>query len=136
VRLWLARGCIAVVFFANVQCAIAFLLAPEVFSPSYELTGVVGSATVQAMGVLFLMWNVPYVVALWHPYHHRISLWEAVSMQAIGVIGESIILASLPESRAVLRTSIERFVWFDGLGLAFLLIAVWLIYKRGRVRGG
>ena len=134
-RLWLARGCIAIVFFANIQCAIAFLLSPSVFAPSYEMAGTIGNATIRAIGVLFLMWNVPYAVALWHPSRHRLSLWEATSMQAIGVIGESIILASLPESHAVLRHSIGRFVWFDGVGLALLLTAVWLIYNLGRFKG-
>jgi hypothetical protein len=85
--------------------------------------------------VLFLMWNVPYAVAFWHPVRHRLSLWEAVSMQAIGVVGEAIILASLPESCVVLHTSIVRFAWFDGMGLAILVIAGWLVYTHGRVKG-
>ncbi len=52
------------------------------------------------MGVLFLMWNVPYAVALWHPLRHRISLYEALAMQAIGLLGESLIYLSLsPEPR-------------------------------------
>jgi len=75
------------------------------------------------------MWNVPYALALLHPVRHQMSLWEAVCMQAIGVIGESIILTSVPESREVLRSSIERFVWFDLVGFALLLAAVWLVYK-------
>jgi hypothetical protein len=135
VRLWLSRGCIAIVFIANVQCAVSFIASPEAFAPSYELTGTVGVVMIQAIGVLFLMWNVPYAVALWHPARHRLSLWEAVCMQAIGVIGESIILASLPESHDVLRSSIARFVWFDGLGFALLLTAVWFVYKLRWVKG-
>jgi len=129
VRLWLSRGCIAIVFFANVQCALAFIAFPRVYAPSYELTGSVGAFTIQAIGVLFLMWNVPYAVALWHPVRHHLSLWEAVAMQAIGVMGESVLLASLPGGHLVLRTSLERFVIFDGSGLLLLLAAVWVSRK-------
>ena len=116
-RLWLSRGCIAFVFFANVQCAVAFIVSPGAFAPSYELSGAVGMATIQAIGVLFLMWNVPYAVALWHPVRHRLSLWEAIIMQAIGVSGESLLLISLPGGHEVLQSSIERFILFDGMGL-------------------
>jgi len=42
------------------------------------------------------MWNVPYLVALWNPRRNRVSLWEALVMQVVGVIGESIILFSIP----------------------------------------
>lgn len=127
--LWISRGCIAIVFLANVQCAVAFIILPDSYVPQYELTDTAGIATIQAIGILFLMWNVPYAVALWHPIRHRTSLWEAVIMQAIGVIGESIILVSLPESRVVLRSSIERFLWFDGLGLVLLLLAIKMVYN-------
>jgi hypothetical protein len=131
-RIWLARGCIAIVFFANVQCAVAFIVSPKTFAPSYELAGVVGAATIQAIGVLFLMWNVPYAVALWHPVRRRISLWEALGMQAIGVIGESILLASLPDGHPVLHSSLERFILFDGSGLLLLIAAVWFCYQEHR----
>jgi len=132
VRLWLARGCIAIVFFANVQCAVAFIASPDFFAPSYELTGAVGAFTIQAIGVLFLMWNVPYAVALWHPFKHRLSLWEAVAMQAIGVIGETILMVSLPEGHRELQSSMERFVLFDGTGLGLLLVAAWIAYQEGK----
>jgi hypothetical protein len=134
--LWLARGCIAIVFFANVQCGVAFIYTPETYTPAYELSGTVGITVVQALGVLFLMWNVPYAVALWHPVWHRLSLWEAVGMQVIGVIGESAILAYLPYSHAVLRASIERFVLFDGLGLVLLVAAAWLVHRFGKAFQG
>jgi hypothetical protein len=135
-RLWLSRGCIAIVFLANVQCAVAFILSPVTFTSSYELSGVVGTATIQAIGVLFLMWNIPYAVALWHPLRHRLSLWEAVAMQAIGVIGESIIKVTLPGSHQVLHSSLERFIWFDGLGVLLLLLAVWFSRSEHKqVRG-
>jgi hypothetical protein len=134
-RIWLARGCIAIVFFANVQCAVAFIVSPQTFAPSYELAGVVGATTIQAIGVLFLMWNVPYAVALWHPVRRRISLWEAVGMQAIGVIGEAILLATLPDGHPVLHSAFQRFIWFDGAGLFLLVVAsilvAWFFHLSG-----
>ena len=60
------------------------------------------------MGVLFLMWNVPYAVALWHPVRHRVSLYEAVAMQTIGLIGESLILWSLGGAHPVAAGSVTR----------------------------
>jgi hypothetical protein len=37
----------------------------------------------RGIGVLFLMWNVPYLVALWHPIRHRISLYEWLAIRSI-----------------------------------------------------
>jgi hypothetical protein len=78
------------------------------------------------MGVLFLMWNVPYVIALWNPVHFRVSLYEAVVMQAIGLAGETAIYFMLPAVYAIARASIARFALFDGLGLVALLAAAWI----------
>lgn len=87
---------------------------------------------VRALGVLFLMWNVPYAVALWNPVRYRVSLFEAVAMQAIGLAGESAIYFSLPSDFEIARASIVRFIFFDGLGLSFLLIAAWLSHVKTR----
>lgn len=124
-RIGLARVCIGVVFLANVQCAIAFILQPGVFAPSYELAGDIGAVTLRSIGIIFLMWNVPYAVALWHPARHRLSLWEAVTMQAIGVFGETVLTITLPAGHPILRAALERFIAFDGFGLALLMAAVW-----------
>ncbi len=126
VAVWLARLFIFVVFFFNVQCAIAFLAAPQAYAPAFELAGPAGEGMVRGLGVLFLMWNVPYAVALWHPLRYRVSLVEAVAMQAIGVTGETLLLAALPTGHDVLRASVTRFIAFDASGLALLLIAFWL----------
>ena len=67
------------------------------------------------------MWNVPYAVALWHPLRYRISLYEASAMQAIGLLGESIILLCLSPAHATLHASLLRFIAFDGAGLILLL---------------
>lgn len=123
-RLWLARLLIGIVFFFNVQCAVVFLVAPQVYAPGFELAGASGEGMVRGMGILFLMWNVPYAVALWHPLKHRLSLVEAFLMQAIGVVGESLLLLGLEPGHEILRQSVARFILFDGLGLALLLGAV------------
>jgi hypothetical protein len=127
--LLLARLAILLVFLWNVQCALAFLFWPERFAQSFELSGAPGEAAVRGMGVLFLMWNVPYAVALWHPLRYRISLYEASAMQAIGLVGESIILISLPPAHATLQASLLRFIAFDGAGLILLLLAIWLVHR-------
>jgi hypothetical protein len=126
-RINLARLLVGIVFVWNVQCALAFLIRPEAYAAGFELAGAVGQAVMQSLGVLFLMWNVPYAVALWHPVKHRTALFEAVTMQAIGVAGESWILWGLGHEHAILRSSITRFIWFDAAGLALLLVAACLV---------
>jgi hypothetical protein len=130
IRLWLARLLIGIVLLWNVQCALAFLLVPATFAPGFELSGAAGAAAVRGMGVLFLMWNVPYAVALWHPVRHRISLNEAIAMQTIGLIGESLILLSLGGAHPVAAGSVTRFIAFDGAGL--LLLALVACFTRRR----
>ncbi|HEY5157546.1 MAG TPA: hypothetical protein VII93_06235 [Anaerolineales bacterium] len=125
-RLWAARLLIAVVVVWNLQCALVFLLTPGVFAPGFELTGVPGEAALRGIAVLFVMWNIPYLLALWHPHRHRISLWEALAMQAVGVIGESVILFTLPAGHATLQSSLLRFIIFDFSGLVALGIAAYL----------
>lgn len=125
-RLWAARLLIAVVVVWNLQCALVFLLTPGVFAPGFELTGVPGEAALRGIAVLFVMWNIPYLLALWHPHRHRISLWEALAMQAVGVIGESVILFTLPAGYATLQSSLLRFIIFDFSGLVALGIAAYL----------
>ena len=92
----LARILIGFVFLVNVQCALVFLIWPEKYTPGFELSGVPGEAMLRGLGVLFLMWNVPYAVALWNPIRYRLALWMAIAMQAIGVAGETLIAITLP----------------------------------------
>jgi len=128
-RLFVARCCIGLVLFINLNCAVQFLSKPEFFRSGFELTGVPGSAMVQGMGLLFLMWNVPYVFALLHPIKNRISMVETLIMQWIGVSGESILMSQLPGSHLNLKASVHRFVLFDGAGFIMLLFA-FLITRR------
>ena len=78
----------------------------------------------QGMGILFVMWNVPYAVALSHPVRRRVSLVEAIAMQAIGLFGETLLLFSLPGGHPALVDSVGRFILFDGVGLGALVIAL------------
>lgn len=129
-RLWTARLLIAIVVGWNLECAAAFLRHPQTFAPAFELSGVPGAAAVRGMAILFVMWNVPYLVALWHPRRHRLSLWEALVMQAIGLLGETLLLAGLPDGHAVLRAAILRFIVFDAAGLLLLAAASLLVHLK------
>jgi len=131
--LWIARGLIAIVTAWNLQAALVFIFWPERFVPGFELTGVPGAAAVRGTGILFLMWNVPYLVALWHPQRYRLALGMSLVMQSIGLVGESMILVTLPHEHTLLYASILRFIIFDGSGLLLLAAAFWLIrWKSNR----
>lgn len=122
-KIWIGRLLIGFVFFFNVQCAVAFIIRPSLFTWGFDLQGGTGEAMVRGLGVLFLMWNVPYAVALWNPIRYRISLYEAVIMQAVGLLGESLILWFLPGEHPAVRSTLLRFISFDGGGLIALLVA-------------
>ena len=127
--LWLARGLIALVTAWNLQAALVFILWPERFMHNFELSGIPGVAAVRGTGILFVMWNVPYLVALWNPPKYRLVLGIAIAMQFVGLVGESLILFTLPDGHALLQTSILRFIIFDGSGL-LLLVAAFQLVKR------
>ena len=127
-RIWAARLLIAVVVTWNLECALVFWFNPGIFAPGFELAGIPGAAAVRGFAVLFVMWNIPYLVAIWHPQQNRVSLWEALVMQAVGVIGESLILFSLPAGHVILHASLLRFISFDVAGVVALLGAVLLAY--------
>jgi hypothetical protein len=87
------------------------------------------------MGILFLMWNVPYAFALWHPLRFRVSLLSAVIMQAIGAAGETVLLLTFPPGYALLKSSVLRFIIFDTAGLVMLIIAGILVWRLSLKRG-
>jgi hypothetical protein len=128
-RIW-ARVLIGAVLLMNVQSALTFLLSPDRYAPQFELGGEPGAAAVRGFGVLFLMWNVPYAVAVWDPRRYRLALLIAIAMQVIGLMGETFIRASLSGINSLARASIARFILFDALGLGALLIAVWVTRER------
>jgi len=129
-RLWIARLLIGAVLGMNIHSAVAFFVDPKRYAPAYELTGISGESAIQGFGVLFLMWNVPYLVAFLHPQRYRVSLMEAIAMQSIGLGGEYLILRGLPPGHPALYDSISRFIFFDVAGLAALFIAAWATFQR------
>ncbi len=128
---WLARLALALVLAWNLQAALAFILAPQAHAPGFELDGVPGRVMVRGLGILFLMWNVPYAAALVHPARHRTAFTCAVVAQGIGLAGETWLLLTLPAGHAALRATGWRFVAFDGAGL-LLLAAAWALVWRAR----
>ena len=132
----IASTFIGIVFILNVQAGIDFYLFPQKYTAAYELTGIPGDISVAGVGLLFIMWNVPYAYALWNPIKFNISLLQAIIMQAIGVVGESLLLNRYsPQDFPILKNSILRFIYFDSAGLLLLLIAgiVVLRYKKNSV---
>ncbi len=133
-RVWTARLLVAIVAAWNLQAAIIFIASPQFFTGAYELSGAAGEAAVRGVGVLFLMWNIPYLFAVVDPLRHRLALLLAVLMQLTGLLGETYILSTLTSDHITLRTSILRFIAFDGAGLVLLWLA-WLLTNRPRQRG-
>lgn len=123
-REWIARILIGLVLGMNLACAIEFMSRPELYLSAYELSGEVGRAVIIGYGILFLMWQVPYFFAFYSPKLHKVSLIQAILMQGIGLIGESLLFRTILMENPVLRVSILRFIWFDGGGLVFLILAL------------
>ncbi len=126
-RLWLARALIFAVVAWNLQAALVFWRSPEAFAPGFELSGPPGATALRGIALLFVMWNVPYLVAGWHPQKHNLALKEALAMQSLGLLGESWIYLSLPAEHALLQSSILRFISFDAAGLVLLALAFALV---------
>ena len=131
--IWSARLLIGIVTVWNLQAAFIFIFSPNRFVQAYELSGTAGEAAVRGVGVLFLMWNVPYLFALQNPIRYRLALTLSLLMQFIGLIGESYILSTLPVEHAILRSSIIRFIAFDGTGLLFLVTAYLLTRRKSNL---
>jgi hypothetical protein len=132
-RIIIGQILIGGVMLFNIQCALLFLTAPDRFLNSFELVGTPGMVMVQGLGMLFLMWNVPYGFALWNPVGNRVSLYEALAMQSIGLVGETTLLMNMAEGHTDLINTGLRFILFDAVGLVCLGIALALTIagKRG-----
>ena len=126
IRIWIARLLIGLVTAWNLQAAFAFIFAPSGFVRAYELSGTAGEAAIRGFGILFLMWNVPYLFAVKDPIRYQLALTFALLMQSIGLIGETYIYFTLPADHAMLENSILRFIVFDGAGLVLLAMAYWI----------
>lgn len=123
----LARLFMAIVLFFNLQCAFQFMFFPTSFSPSFELIGLSGDYSIRGMGILFLMWNVPYIFAAIQPVKNKTSYLQSLIMQSIGLVGETCLLITIPIGHAPLSSSISRFILFDGIGLLLISLGYILI---------
>ncbi len=126
--LWAVRVAFLVVFLINIQCAFSFILAPESFLGAYQLQGVAGTVAIQGIGVAFLMWNCTYPAFIAAPTRFPALGWVILAQQVVGLLGESLIRASLPAlDYELLAASIERLILFDGAGLILMGITwLWL----------
>jgi hypothetical protein len=129
-KIWLGRLLIGSVLFFNVECALSFIIKPEAYIQGFELSGATGEAMLQGLGVLFLMWNVPYAFAVWNPIKYRISLYEAIIMQTIGASGETLILISLSGYHPSVQNTVFRFIAFDTFGLVALIVAALITRQK------
>ena len=133
-RQWIARLLIGIVTLWNLQSAFVFIFSPSRFVNAYELSGTAGEAAIRGFGVLFLMWNVPYLFALKDPVRYQLALIFALLMQSIGLIGECYIFSTIAVEHILLRNSILRFIIFDGIGLLLLAIAYWITKTKSKIR--
>jgi hypothetical protein len=85
------------------------------------------------------MWAVPFIPAILHPARNRAAFACVLAMQVIGLIGESLMLVTLPAGHATLRATGLRFIMFDGAGLISLLVAYrvsFIAYRKSLMADG
>lgn len=131
---WFTRVAFTLVFIINVQCALSFVFAPGSYAASYELSGVAGNAAVQGIGIAFLMWNTTYPAFIASPTRFTALGWVIIAQQAIGLVGESFLLASLPAGHDLLASSVMRFIAFDAGGLVVMLVALLVLRVKTRAQ--
>jgi len=97
--LWAARIIVLLVCCWNLTAAIPFVLDPSGHVRSFEVSdcGVGGELLVRGLGVAFLMWQVPFLPVIWRPGRNRVCFCCLLGMQAIGLAGETLMLAGLPD---------------------------------------
>lgn len=122
-RIWIARVLVAAVFFANVQCAVQFIVWPDAYAAAYQLEGASAEAIVWSFGICFLMWNATYPPVIARPERHRTLFGVVIAQQVIGLVGETLLFFALDASLTTLASSILRFIAFDATGLVFLVAA-------------
>ncbi len=130
---WVTRAAVGAVFLMNVWCAVTFLGWPDSFAGSFEVGGAPGRAIVQAFGILFLMWNATYPVVIWRPRSQHVLFAVILVQQTIGLVGETWLVLNLPAGHPTLWATGVRFILFDGVGLALMLMA-YAVLRRGNAR--
>ena len=129
-RIWVARVLVALVFAINVQCALQFILWPGAYTGAYQVEGASAEVMVRTVGICFLMWNATYPPVIARPDRYRVLFGVVIAQQTIGLVGESLLLATLQPGLEILASSIMRFVIFDAAGLVLLAIAFALSKPR------
>ena len=127
--IWIIRFLIALVFTSNILCAIQFVVNPSGYIQQFDLVGEAGTVVIRSLGILFIMWNVPYAIAIYQPYRYSVALISALMMQLIGFIGETWIYFGI-HSLMNTRSSILRFMVFDFAGLLLLSVAFALLFNK------
>ncbi len=132
VKSLLPRVLILIVAAWNILCAIQFIVFAKDYAPSFDLTpDITGKAVIQSIGVLFIMWNIPYIFAIFHPHKWFILLICALLMQLTGLIGEIWIKSQLTLSYNMV-SSIQRFIVFDAIGLVLIFTSALLVWAHRR----
>ncbi len=132
-RKWLIRGAVLLVLLWNLSAALPFIACPAAYAGAFELSGTVGAVLTRSIGILFLMWVVPYVPALVEPARYRVCLTVIVVQQLIGLAGEGWMWLTLPPEHVALRATGARFIAFDAAGL-LLLAGAWLLGRTTNSR--
>ena len=121
---------VGVVFILNISCAVAFIFQPERYMGGFEIGGLQGRVLTQAVGILFLMWNVTYPLVILNPYRHKTLFAVILIQQAIGLLGERWLMLTLPAGHAALQATGLRFIFFDGAGLILMGAAYIVLIKQ------
>lgn len=139
--IWIARAAFSLVFLINMQCAISFVIFPEDFVTSFQLSYTDGNIeesiasvqSVRALGIAFMMWNVTYPFFIYKPSRYRVIGIVILLQQLIGLLGETYILLCIPDTMATLSDSILRFIIFDLAGLMMMSTSFVLLVIKMRV---
>lgn len=127
--MWIARGAILAVLLWNLSAALPFVAKPQIYAGAFELSGTVGAVITRSIGVLFLMWLIPYIPAIHQPVHCRACLGVIIVQQLIGLGSEVWMALTLPAGHSALLATGLRFIAFDAAGL-LLLCGAWLLTRR------
>lgn len=128
---WIARMAVGSVFVVNLGCAFSFIGQPEQYSSAFEIGGVPGRTVVQALGILFLMWNATYPPVLLHPQTQLTLFGVILIQQIIGLAGETWMWLTVPTGHPVLSGTGLRFIFFDSAGLILMGIAYLILKSAG-----
>lgn len=120
---WVARLAFALVFVINVRCALGYVVYPAAHLGDFGLTGVAGEAALRGLGVAFLMWNATYPLAMANPVRYAPVAVIVLVQQTIGLVGETLIYATVPPEYSQMLAGIRAFIAFDAFGLLVMLLA-------------